>query len=162
MPGLQTSHRTDSIEIRRRYPANRDRVARAFASAEALERWFAPDPAIVIDVTTFVFREGGEFRIQYVMPSGELQSVLGQYTKINLPSELSFTWRWEAPDPHADIETFVEIQFLQRGSETEILLVHHRLATEDKRSRHLSGWRQTLSGLNHWLKTDAPAESSPE
>lgn len=149
-PGVSAN---DSIEIRRWYKAPRNRVVTAFTSRPALEKWFAPDGRTTIHVDAFDFREGGAFHIRYRMPDGNTPSVGGMFTTINLPDELSFTWVWDTPDPHAGFETLVRFRFADRDGGTEVLLTHCRLETEDTRTRHFQGWSQTLDCLENHLAT---------
>lgn len=136
-----------SAIIRRRINMPRSKVFDAFCTSEALVKWFSPSPSISIEILEFKFRDGGTFRICYYMPDGSKKGVRGTYDGIAPPDELSFTWVWDEPDPHAGLETHVKIQLLEKGDETEIILTHTKLPSEDVATHHGEGWKGILDGL---------------
>jgi len=141
----------DTIQVKRRYPTPRARLVKVFQDRCVLEKWFAPDPDIEVRVTAFDFRVGGDFRIVYDKPDGNSWIVTGTYTTISLPDQLAFTWQWQPPDPHAGIQTQVHLKFIEDGNDTEIVLTHYKLNTDDLRDRHRTGWQETLSNLDKHL-----------
>ncbi len=138
---------THSITVRRLIPAPPARVFAAFNSAEALGKWFTPDPDISIEVLAFDFVPEGALRFCFIMPGEERKGVGGRYERIAAPDEIVFSWIWEAPDPHAAIPTRVTIQFLEREGATEVVLTHAQLPSEEIGARHGAGWQGMLERL---------------
>jgi len=136
--------------LRRSYPHSRDRVFDAFANPGALEQWFSPAPDIPTKVIDFDFRLGGRYRIGFTLPDGIRNSVSGEFTRIERPTQLCFTWCWDKPDPHAGVNTLVTINFVDNDGATEIVVIH-KMEDAEMRSRHSVGWLGALERLQGWL-----------
>ncbi|MEP3277673.1 MAG: SRPBCC domain-containing protein [Stappiaceae bacterium] len=147
-----------STTVRRMVTADRARIFGAFKTAAALEQWFSPAPDITLDVLQFEFAVGGRYRIRYAMPDGSHPTLGGTFDLIQPPEKLSFTWVWEAPDPHADIPTRVTIDLIEQNNATEVVLTHEQIPTREIAARHAAGWEATLDHLQQVLKdeTDLP------
>jgi uncharacterized protein YndB with AHSA1/START domain len=145
MPTATSTSQSDvAVEVRRRFAAPRERVFAAWTSAEALKRWHAPEDAIVLDAGVD-FRVGGRYQVQMRGTDGSLHLVAGQYREIDPPRRLVLTWRWEG-NPDAT-ESLVTVEFLERDGETEIVLTHEGLTTEQVRQGHRHGWVGCLAKL---------------
>jgi uncharacterized protein YndB with AHSA1/START domain len=77
--------------------------------------------------------------------------VTGVFREILPPRRLVFTWTWEAPDPHAGLETLVTVELLASGGDTEVVVTHEWFPTAATRDRHEAGWRATLDRLEEVL-----------
>ena len=141
---LESQH---SITLRKRVKADRHRVFDAFAQPDALAQWFRPSLDISINILSFNFEQGGHYRFQYTMPDGSQPVLSGVYQKINQPKDITFTWMWESPDPHANINTLVKLTLLEKNEWTELIIVHENLKSEDMATRHKAGWNATLDML---------------
>jgi uncharacterized protein YndB with AHSA1/START domain len=122
-------------------------VFRAFTEADLLERWFCPSPDVTMKVSQLDVRAGGRYRFVFAYPGGHIAVVVGEYRTIARPHRLVFTWTWEAPDPHAGIETLVTIALHDKDGGTELALTHARFPTELTMRQHESGWGATLDRL---------------
>lgn len=160
MNTITTGITLDTVQVRRRYLSPRSRVAQLFQDRTVLEKWFAPEPDITVRITSFDFREGGDFRIAYDKPDGRRWVVAGTYTTIDLPDQLAFTWQWQAPDPHAGIQTQVHLRFMEDGDATEVILTHCKLTSDDLRTRHRTGWEMTLASLLTFLECNPTVAGS--
>lgn len=139
------------LVLRRSYRHNRLRVFDAFATADALERWFSPASDIATKVIEFDFRSRGRYRIKFALPDGAEISVGGEFTRIDRPAQLCFSWCWEEPDPHAGICTFVTIDFIEKAAMTEVVVSHEKMEGSAARDRHAAGWLGALERLQAWL-----------
>lgn len=133
--------------VRRMVQANRTRVFDAFASADALAKWFTPDAGISLEVIDFDFVPQGTFRLRFTMPDGTRPVVGGQYLVIDQPDQIVFSWVWEAPDIHAGIQTQVSVRFIEHGNQTEVVITHDWLPSREACDRHAQGWQGTLGRL---------------
>jgi uncharacterized protein YndB with AHSA1/START domain len=91
---------------------------------------------------------GGKFSI--VMQSGcsgPDHEHRGEYLAIEPPSLLSFTWISKATDLRT---TIVTIEFLERGSGTELVLTHQRLPQAAVEA-HRQGWTDIVRQLEEVL-----------
>jgi len=140
------------LVIRRVYHHNIHRVFNAFSTADAVKQWFAPDDSIRTHVTQYDFCEGGAYRMEFTLSEGIVTSLLGSFQTITEPTHLVFSFCWEKPDPHADIETVVSIDFVSNGETTEIIVSQIKLKDSGMRSRHAEGWLGTLHRLEKYLE----------
>lgn len=132
------------LEVRRSFPASRERVFAAWTSAEALKQWHAPENAVVEDAGVD-FHVGGRYHVVMRGNDGMLHHVAGQYREIDPPRRIVVTWRWETKQDSQ--ESLVTVDFIERGTETEIVLTHEGLTTEQDRQGHRHGWVGCLEKL---------------
>ena len=141
----------DAITIHQVFRHPVQQVFRAFSSADAIGQWFAPHESIKTVVTRFEFVEGGAYRMVFTLPDGITTSLRGTFQTIGDPKHLVFSFCWEKPDPHADIETQVTVDLRDIGDSTEIIVSHARLNDDAMRARHTDGWHGTLFRLGVYL-----------
>jgi uncharacterized protein YndB with AHSA1/START domain len=133
-----------AVELRRTFAASRQRVFAAWTSAEALKRWHAPENAVVEDASVD-FRVGGRYDVSIRSDDGKLHRVGGQYREIDPPNRIVLTWQWaNAPEEQQSVVT---VDFIERGTSTEVVLIHEGLATEKERDGHRHGWVGCLAKL---------------
>ena len=137
--------------VRRMIQAPRTRVFEAFASSEALSRWFTPSADVVLEVMDFDFVAGGRFRLRYIMPDGRQPVVGGVYELIEPPARIIMSWIWEAPDPLADIPMRVSVQFLEKGDATDLVITHEGIPSDQACTIHEDGWGGALNSLERFL-----------
>lgn len=139
-------HPAVALELRRTFPAPRERVFRAWTTAEEIRSWQAPGP-MTTPFATVDLRVGGAYQIHIRAPDGREHRVAGVYREVDPPSRLVYTWRWETDGP--EDETLVTVEFKDRGQTTEVVLRHERFRTADQRARHETGWTGCLAKLGH-------------
>jgi uncharacterized protein YndB with AHSA1/START domain len=133
-----------SLEIRRSFQADPSRLFAAWTQADALKRWFAPNPAMTVTVHALDLRAGGRFRIEMTEPSGTAHIVCGTYTHVEPPRRLVFTWQWEGQAE----ESLVSLDITAHdGGESQLLLRHTRFVTEASRAWHSQGWDACIARL---------------
>ncbi|MFG2130004.1 SRPBCC domain-containing protein [Streptomyces sp. NPDC048751] len=121
-------------------------VFEALTEPRILARWWGPDgfsvPWVEIDL-----RPGGSYRIAMQPPEGELFHLVGEYIEVDPPLHLSYTFRWEDPDPE-DRETVVTLSIHDTDvAESELVVDQGDFATERRRALHEEGWVQGLGKL---------------
>jgi len=79
-------------------------------------------------------------------PDGDAFHLRGQFTEIDAPRRLAFTFEWEEPDPD-DRETLVTLSFLERREGTRLVLDQGAFATQARHDLHEAGWTETLDRL---------------
>jgi uncharacterized protein YndB with AHSA1/START domain len=143
-----TDNPLETLVVRRVLPVARERVFAAWLDPVSLAQWMRPgettDTFVEVDA-----RVGGRFRI--VMRQGrrgnEDYEHRGEYLAIEPPSLLSFTWSSNATDHKP---TMVTIEFHERGTGTELVLTHRRLAPKAVNA-HRDGWTDVLRLLDEAL-----------
>jgi uncharacterized protein YndB with AHSA1/START domain len=135
------------LVVRRQIAVPRERVFEAWLDSESLAQWMRPGSFTRATVTVDP-RVGGGFRI--VMEGradGSDHEHRGEYLAIEPPSLLSFTWISSATDHRP---TIVTIEFHERGTGTEVVLTHRRLAPEAVEA-HRKGWTDIVRLLDEAL-----------
>jgi uncharacterized protein YndB with AHSA1/START domain len=128
-----------TLVLRRVFPASRERVFRAWIEPQALERWLKPGGRHVT-VCALDAQVGGSFRFEFE----DGNAIVGTYLRVAPPEQLIFTWTGKATQ---DQETIVTLDFLDRGSATEVVLTHEGLRTPEQRVVVSSGWPSLLDTL---------------
>ena len=134
---IATEPAAATLEVRRTFAASRQRVFNAWTTAEALKQWHAPENAEVQNATVD-FRVGGRYLIEMRGKDGNLHVVGGEYREIDPPKRLVITWAWQTGARASD--SIVTVEFHERGAETEVVLLHEGLMTEEERAGHRHGW----------------------
>ena len=89
-------------------------------------------------------------------PEGDPFFLAGEFREVDPPNRLSYTFRWEDPDPE-DRETVVTLSLRAIGDEhTELALDQGDFTTERRRSLHEDGWTESFGKLEAVLAGRAP------
>ena len=126
----------------------RERVFEAWLDSESLAQWMRPLDFTHATVTVDP-RVGGGFRIvmEGRTDGGDYEH-RGEYLAIEPPSLLSFTWISNATDHKP---TVVTVEFHERGTGTELVLTHRRLAPKAV-DAHREGWTDVVRLLDEALR----------
>ncbi len=146
------SKRSVPLVVERRIQSSRNHVFGAFSRAEALAQWFTPDREIRVEVLNFDFVEGGRFRFRYTMTDGRCPVVGGCYETLEKPSRITMSWIWEKPDPLAGIPMRVTFDFIDVAHETQVIVTHEGIPSDQACTIHESGWQGSLDRLEHFLQ----------
>ena len=152
-----TQTRTTTVQISRTFKAKREKVFKAWTTAEALKQWFGPTDGFTVPSAEVDLRVGGKYRIQMKAPDGEVHTVGGTYREVSVPEKLVFTWAWEEGGGCGDsgneppVETLVTVVFREKGSSTEITLTHELFPNRESRDKHDEGWSGCLNRLTKVL-----------
>lgn len=139
------------LVVRRAIAAPREKIFEAFSSADALLQWFTPSADISLDVMEFNFTAGGKFRLRYVMSDGRRSVVGGVYELIEPPGRIICSWVWEAPDPLAEIPMRVLFEFFEKDRETQVVITHQGIPSDQACSIHEDGWDGSLNSLERHI-----------
>lgn len=135
-----------ALTIKRTFDAPRERVFNAFTNASRLREWFGP-PGVAVGEVTFDPRDGGRYRILMKNSKGEDFNVGGVITEFREPERLAYTFRWEEDDPQTERDTFITIDFIARGNQTEMVFTQEGFAAEASRDGHADGWKGSFANL---------------
>jgi uncharacterized protein YndB with AHSA1/START domain len=137
------------LELRGEMPAPRERVWRALTEPEELAEWWGPNgftsPSVELDL-----RVGGGYRIAMQPPEGELFHLSGEFTEVDPPLRLAYTFVWDPPNPD-DQETVATLSLEEAGDSTELTLVQGPFATEERFALHRDGWTDGFGRLRELL-----------
>jgi uncharacterized protein YndB with AHSA1/START domain len=120
--------------------APREWVVYAWRDPSVLAEWFCPNPSTSV-IAELRVEAGGSWKVAM----GPMV-VRGEYTEVQLPDRLAFTWQWEhEPDVRP---TTVRVTFSERSQDsTEVLLEHLDFQDLDEAEGHQQGWNITLDRL---------------
>ena len=140
------------LHLERVLPAPRGDVYRVLTEAEELTKWWGPEGFTAPNVD-FEPRVGGRYRIAMQPREGDLFHLAGEFTEVDPPSRLAFTFRWEPPDPD-DRETVAALSLREQGEETVVDFTQGEFATEERRALHDGGWRDSFDRLEELLRLE--------
>ncbi len=143
-PIIGTDQRT--LILTRALKAPRELVFQAWTDPKHLVRWWGPNE-FTLPHCEQDFRVGGKYRFCMRAPDGSDHWVRGQYTHINSPSRLVFTWLREDGEGDIWCDTVVEITLEQQGSNTLLTLNQTTFATVAHCEEHAIGWTECLDRL---------------
>ncbi len=151
-----TSSDTDhlTLVLTRLLEAPRALVFEAWTQPRHLVRWFGPTDFTLPECEQ-EFRVGGTYRFCMRAPDGSDHWVRGEYTHIDPPSRLIFTWLRE-DDGDIWCDTVVSITLEERGNSTLLTLEQTTFATKAHCDEHATGWGECLDRLARYVPVIQP------
>jgi uncharacterized protein YndB with AHSA1/START domain len=136
------------VRIERTFDAPAEVVFDAWTSPEVIKRWFRPasrwqEPSAEVDL-----RVGGTVRVVMRDPDGEPVEAWGEYTLIERPHRLAFTWTF-ADDPSN--QQMIELEFTERDGVTTVLFVNSDISEERRRDAQYDGWSTCFDEMERVL-----------
>ena len=145
------------LHLVRELPVPRPLIFGMHTEPRQLARWWGPNgftvPSLALDL-----RVGGAYRIEMQPPEGARFFLAGEFLRIDPPAHLSYTFRWEDPDPD-DQETNVTLSLADLGDSTELTLDQGPFLTEARLALHTQGWTEGLDRLYEVVAKDADSET---
>ena len=122
-----------------------DRVFRMLTEPTEVATWWGPRgftlPAVDLDL-----RVGGGYRFTMQPPDGEAFHLSGEYLAVDPPRRLSFTFRWDEPDPD-DVQTVAVLSLEPAAGGTRVRLSQGEFSTSERRALHHDGWSDSFDRL---------------
>jgi uncharacterized protein YndB with AHSA1/START domain len=149
---------TDSktLHIERTFHAPVEAVFDAWTSEEVLRRWWKAAHGWETTEAEVDLRVGGAVRVVMRDPDKDVEyGGGGNYTEVDPPSRLAFTWIWDGDTTR----TLVEIDFEERDGITTVRFTHRDLWDEEALRAHEDGWTKLFDNLERVL---APARAEDE
>jgi uncharacterized protein YndB with AHSA1/START domain len=138
---------SNKLVIRRRVPATREELFSAWTDAEGMREWMCPGNILSVDVHMDL-RVGGSFLI-VMRDAHDTHEHRGEFTIIDRPGKLSFTWIAKATDFQPTLVT-VEL-FAVTENETELVLTHENFPGKEATDQYRGGWGQIVDRLETYL-----------
>jgi uncharacterized protein YndB with AHSA1/START domain len=155
--GKATAEADDRVlEIVRTFAAPRALVFRMWSEPEHIVRWHGPE-GFWLTHCEQDFRIGGAWRRCMSNGPGHEHWISGVFREIREPERLSFTYINDY-DGH---EMLVEMDFLDRGHETEMHFRQSQFANVAERDGHGWGWNSGFDLLAAYLLRLNPADLRP-
>jgi uncharacterized protein YndB with AHSA1/START domain len=135
-----------TLVIERSFTAPAQRVFDAFTSEEVMRRWWHPAPDWDTPEASVDLRIGGRIRVVMRDPESDTRyGGGGQYTEIDPPRRLAFTWIWE--DDRHQLEQLIEIDFEESDGVTTVRFTHSNLWDQEAVTSHEDGWGAAFDNL---------------
>jgi uncharacterized protein YndB with AHSA1/START domain len=143
-----TEDSTRVVRIERTFDAPAEEVFDAWTSEEVLRRWFHAGrdwetPSAEVDL-----RIGGTVRIVMRSPDGTEVAAWGEYTLIERPHRLAFTWTFD-DDPSN--QQLIELELKEEDGATTVLFTNSDISPEERRDRQEYGWGLCFDELDRAL-----------
>ena len=138
------------VRIDRVLKATIERVYDAWIQPELLTKWYCPNPELDLKVDADV-RVGGD----YVVTMGPYV-VRGQYTEVDPPKLLGFTWKWD----HEGGPSQVRVELTEVDGGTRMLLLHTALPSPEDAAGHLEGWELQFDRLTELVTGQPPGPAA--
>lgn len=138
----------NTVVISRRVAATREELFDAWTDPEGMRAWMCPGDIVSVDVQMDL-RVGGSLLIVMHGPDRNYEH-RGEFTIIDRPAKLAFTWIAAATDFRP---TLVTVEFLEVSqSETDLVLTHQQFPRMEVAERYRGGWRQIVERLQAYLQ----------
>jgi uncharacterized protein YndB with AHSA1/START domain len=136
------------VRIERTFEAPAEDVFDAWTSAAVIGRWFRPgrdwgEASAEVDL-----RVGGKVSVVMRAPDGSEERASGEYTLIERPHRLAFTWTFD-DDPSN--QQMIELEFTEQDGATRVVFVNSDISAEKRRDAQYEGWRACLDNLERVL-----------
>jgi uncharacterized protein YndB with AHSA1/START domain len=145
------------LHLVRELPKPRPLIFGMHTEPRQLARWWGPN-GFTVPSLTLDLRVGGAYRIEMQPPEGARFFLAGEFLRIDPPAHLSYTFRWEDPNPD-DQETNVTLSLADLGDSTEVTLDQGPFLTEARLALHTQGWTEGLDRLYEVVARDVDSQT---
>jgi len=129
-----------------------ERVFQAWIDPQQRLAWWGDDSAYRSTKLESDLRVGGKWRTEGRGKEGKPFNVSGEYTRVDPPRTLGFTWNHDWGGP-AMPETHVLVEFTPTSSGTHVTVTHSGFTDVPERDAHNQGWQRVLGWLQAYLQT---------
>jgi uncharacterized protein YndB with AHSA1/START domain len=142
---MSTSH---TLHMERTFQAPPEKVFDAWTSEEVMRRWWHAVHGWETTVAEVDLRIGGTVRVVMRDPDKDVEyGGGGQYTEIDRPNRLVFTWLWD----DSPTRQLIELEFEEREGATTVRFTHSGLWDEESVRSHEGGWNGAFDNLERAL-----------
>ena len=120
---MNAPRETFELTLTRFIRAPHERVYDAFVTPALIGAWQCPrGMSVKASADACV---GGAYRLQTRARDGSLHVALGNYTELQRPARIAYTWAWEGGGPLPEgLHTRVEVDLVARDGGTELRMRH--------------------------------------
>jgi uncharacterized protein YndB with AHSA1/START domain len=142
------TEREFELRIERTFDASADEVFDAWTSEDVLKRWFHSGSDWDTPTAEVDLRVGGRVRVAMREPDGTEHAMGGEYTLIERPHRLAMTWAF---DDWPEKQQAIQLEFIERGGQTTVVMTNSGIATEQQRDDQRGGWDGCFDSLERAL-----------
>lgn len=137
-----------SLVLKRTFDAPVEKVYAAWTKPEIIAQWFLGDDCNACQVFEADARVNGRYDFMMTHANGAAYRIRGLYHEVEPERKLVFSWAW---DHEPEQESLVMVEFTDQAGKTLLTLTHTRLADQESRARHHTGWSSCLDHLESVL-----------
>ena len=137
----------ETLRLSRTIPAPRERVFKAWTTPAEVKKWWSIGEGWTTSSAKFDLRVGGKLAIGNEPQGGGTVLITGEFTVVERPSKLEYTWLFPGSPPD---EGLVTVEFHEFGKQTEVVITHSR-ASKEMLLGAIEGWNTTLASLEVYL-----------
>jgi uncharacterized protein YndB with AHSA1/START domain len=138
-----------TLRIERTFQAPAEAVFEAWTSEEVIRRWWHTELGWETSEAEVDLRVGGVVRVVMRNPNKDVEyGGGGNYTEIEPPTRLAFTWTWDDDTRR----TLIELDFEERDGITTVRFTHSGLWDEEAVRAHEDGWGKLFDNLERTLQ----------
>jgi uncharacterized protein YndB with AHSA1/START domain len=142
---MESTQPTATALVERSYDHPAQAVFDAWTDPEVIRRFWHAEPDWETPEAQVDLRVGGTVRVVMRTTDGTEYGGQGEYTEIDPPRRLAFTWHWDDDPPGQD--SLIELSFDEQDGRTTVVLSHSRLPSEESARDHTDGWQKVLENL---------------
>jgi uncharacterized protein YndB with AHSA1/START domain len=139
----ESTQQTPTALVERSYDVPAQAVFDAWTNPEVMRRWWHAGRDWDTAVAEADLRIGGKLRVVMRTPDGTEYGGGGEYTEIDPPARLAFSWRWDGDEN----SSLIELDFHEEDGTTRVALTHSGLPSEESARSHTEGWQEALENL---------------
>jgi uncharacterized protein YndB with AHSA1/START domain len=142
-----------TLRIERTFRAPVEAVFDAWTSEEVIRRWWHTELGWETAEAEVDPRVGGVVRVVMRDPDKDVEyGGSGNYTEIERPTRLAFTWIWDDDTRR----TLIELDFEETDGVTTVRFTHSGLWDEEAVRSHEDGWGKLFDNLERTLEAVRP------
>ena len=142
-----------TVRIERTFRAPAEKVFDAWTSEEVIRRWWHTELGWETAEAEVDPRVGGVVRVVMRDPNKDVEyGGGGNYTEIERPTRLAFTWIWDDDTRR----TLIELDFEETDGVTTVRFTHSGLWDEEAVRSHEDGWGKLFDNLERILEAVRP------
>jgi uncharacterized protein YndB with AHSA1/START domain len=142
-----------TLRIERTFRAPVEAVFDAWTSEEVIRRWWHTELGWETAEAEVDPRVGGVVRVVMRDPNKDVEyGGGGNYTEIERPTRLAFTWIWDDDTRR----TLIELDFEETDGVTTVRFTHSGLWDEEAVRSHEDGWGKLFDNLERTLEAVRP------
>jgi uncharacterized protein YndB with AHSA1/START domain len=141
----------DTIVVEIDIDAPPERVFQAWIDPRQRLAWWGDQGTYLTTKFDSDLRVGGKWLTEGKAKDGKDFTVSGEYTRVDAPRTLGFTWNNTWGGAGAP-ETHVLIELIPTSSGTHVTLTHSGFKSVDSRDGHNQGWTRVLGWLQSYVQ----------
>lgn len=147
-----TMQMNDTIAAEIDIAAPPERVFEAWTDPQQRLAWWGDDSMYRCTTMESDLRIGGKWRTEGKSADGKPFVVWGEYTRVDPPGALGFTWNHDygvtgLPPTH------VLVELTRTSTGTHVALTHSGFSSGTDRDSHKQGWQRVLGWLRSYVQT---------